>query len=227
MSSPKKLKEIIAIDGPVGVGKSTIGKMLSEKLNFIYIDTGALYRSIGWEVHNRGIDAEDKNSVVKILPKLKVELLKADLGNQVWINGKNATPYLRTQLMSKYASIVSAIPEVREKLLSLQRKLGEKGGVVMDGRDIGTVIFPEARYKFFVDASPEIRARRRYDELDGSMTYEEVLKQTKDRDRLDSTRREAPLSKAADAFYLDTSEYNAQEVLEKMLQVISEKKRLM
>jgi len=211
-------QEVVAIDGPVGVGKSTLGKLVAKRLKYIYVDTGALYRAIGWEIYNMGIDPEDVKPVVEALPRINVTL-NVESG-EVWVNGKNATPHLRTPLMSRYSSMVSAISEVRKKLLSIQKELAQKGRAVMDGRDIGTVIAPNARYKFYIDASPDIRADRRCKELGANANFEDVLREVKERDKADSTRKESPLRKARDALYIDTSMMTIEEVTEKMLDVV-------
>jgi len=211
-------QEVVALDGPAGVGKSTIGKLIAKSLSYIYVDTGALYRAIGWGICNMSVNPEDWDLVAEALPQIDVTL-HVESG-EVWVNGKNATPHLRTPIMSKYSSLVSAIPEVRKKLLSIQKELAQKGRVVMDGRDIGTVIAPCARYKFYIDASPDIRAERRCKDLGSEADFEKVLREVKERDKADSTRKESPLRKANDAMYIDTSSMSIEEVTEKVLATV-------
>ncbi len=222
------MQEVVAIDGPAGVGKSSVSKEVCKRLGFLYLDTGSLYRAIGWEMHRRGIDCGDVKSVVAALAELDISLKTADGQKQVLVNGVDVEPHIRTQLMSKYASLVASIPEVRAKLFSLQRSLGERGNVLMDGRDVGTVIFPEARYKFFLDASPETRAERRYKDLvlagETTVTLEEVIKQTKARDNTDTNREQAPLKMAEDAFLIDTTKITLEEVIEKIVDIINHKR---
>lgn len=198
----------IAIDGPSGAGKSTMAKKLAQELAFVYVDTGALYRAIGLHILSHKADAEDERSVSSFLPGLSIDL-KYDQGVQkVLLNGRDVSDEIRTPEVSMAASAVSAHPPVREFLLLLQRRIAETNDVVMDGRDIGTVVLPKADIKIFLTASPEDRARRRYEELSEKgihADYNEVLEDMKTRDYNDSHRIAAPLRPAADAILVDTT----------------------
>ena len=155
----------IAIDGPAGAGKSTIARLLSQKLSYIYVDTGALYRTVAYGMGSLNVDISDVNAVVDNLPKLKIDIKHLSDGQHVFLNGNDVSGFIRTPEISMLASTVSKIPEVREFLLGLQRQLAEEHNVVMDGRDIATVVLPNAKVKIFLTASPKVRAKRRYDEL--------------------------------------------------------------
>ena len=198
----------IAIDGPGGAGKSTVAKAVAAKLGIIYVDTGALYRTVGLFVKMQGVSPEDKEGVIGCLGDIHIELGYVDGKQHVYLNGKDHGDEIRTPEMSMYASKVSAIPEVRAFLLDTQRDIASKNSVIMDGRDIGTVILPDAEVKIFLTASEECRARRRYDELIAkgqNVTYEDVLNEMNQRDRQDSTREVAPTAAAADAVLLDNT----------------------
>ena len=216
----------IAIDGPAGAGKSTIAKILAKELELIYVDTGALYRTIGYYVTGRGIDTADTDGVVAALDGLTVELKYVDGTQRVFANGEDVSDLIRTPAMSMAASAVSAIPAVRAYLLDTQRNLAATHSVVMDGRDIGTVILPDAKVKIFLTASPEARARRRYAELQEKgdpATYEEVLSDMIKRDYDDSHRATAPLKQAEDAILVDTSDMGLAETIAHMKQVVARK----
>ncbi len=217
----------VAVDGPSGAGKSTLSKAAAARLGIVYVDTGAIYRSIGYYVYTRGIDPKDAPAVIAILPQVDIEMCYGQDGTQRMIlNGEDVSAQIRLPEMSMYASAVSAIPEVRAFLLEMQRSLARKTSVIMDGRDIGTVVLPEAQVKIFLTTAAEIRARRRMKELDERGTpqpFEEVLQQIRDRDWADSHRAAAPLRQAEDAVVLDTGEMNFEESLEAMLQLIREK----
>ena len=198
----------VALDGPAGAGKSTIAKKLSQKFGFLYVDTGALYRAIGKYMLDSGVSPSDAAQVVPRLCSLKVGLCYQDGQQRVMINGEDVTDSIRTQEVSSAASQVSAIKEVRDFLFSLQRDLAKENHVMMDGRDIGTVVLPNATVKIFLTATPEDRARRRFLELqekgDGT-SYEEVLRTVIQRDYNDSHRDVAPLRQAEDAILVDTT----------------------
>lgn len=216
----------IAIDGPAGAGKSTIAKVLAKELELIYVDTGALYRSIGYYVTGQGIDLEDTDAIVAALDSLKVELRYVEGVQRVFVNGEDVSDYIRTPAISMAASKVSAIPAVREYLLATQRDIAAHNSVVMDGRDIGTVILPDAKVKIFLTASPESRAKRRYDELQEKgdpATYEEVLADMIQRDYDDSHRATAPLKQAEDAVLVDTSGDTLEQSVARMKAVVMEK----
>ena len=217
----------VAVDGPSGAGKSTIAKAAAAKLGIVYVDTGAIYRSIGYYVYGKGIDPKDAPAVIAILPELDIRMCYGEDGTQRMIlNGEDVSTQIRLPEMSMYASAVSAIPEVRTFLLEMQRQIARTTAVIMDGRDIGTVVLPDAEVKIFLTASAEIRARRRMKELEQRGTpqpFEEVLQQIVDRDWADSHRAAAPLKQADDAVLLDTGDLNFEESLEALLNIIREK----
>ena len=214
----------IAIDGPAGAGKSTIAKAVSQKLSFIYVDTGALYRAIGLYVIQNGI-VDDAN-IIFSLKKIKVDLKFENGAQKILLCDEDVSETIRTPEVSMMASKVSALPEVREFLLDLQRNLAAKNNVIMDGRDIGTVILPNADVKIFLTASPEKRATRRYKELVDKglqVTYDEVLNDIVKRDYDDSHRAVAPLTPASDSVFVDTSDYTLEESVNLVLNVIENK----
>jgi len=216
----------IAIDGPAGAGKSTIAKILAKELELIYVDTGALYRTIGYYVTNRGIDTADTEAVVAALSGLTVELKYVEGVQRVFANGEDVSDLIRTPAISMAASAVSAIPAVRAYLLDTQRHIAATHSVVMDGRDIGTVILPDAKVKIFLTASPESRARRRYDELQQKgdpATYEEVLADMIKRDYDDTHRAIAPLKQAEDAIPVDTSGETLEQSVAKIKEIVYKK----
>lgn len=216
----------IAIDGPSGAGKSTLAKILSKKLGFIYVDTGALYRSIGLYVAKKGVAPDDKAGVIALLPEIDLALTYREGVQVVLLNGEDVGESIRTPQMSMYASAVSAIPEVRTFLLDTQRNIAKTNNVIMDGRDIGTVILPEAQVKIFLVSSFEARAERRVKELAEkgiATTYEEVLADMIQRDRNDSTRAVAPAVPAKDAVHLDNSHLTLEGTVEAALAIIREK----
>lgn len=216
----------IAIDGPSGAGKSSIAKALAKKLGIVYVDTGALYRTIGYYVRSKGVDPKDSAGVGKLLPEINIEV-KYENGTQcVYLNGENLGDRIREPEISMYASAVSAIPQVRAFLLDTQRSIAAKNSVVMDGRDIGTVILPDAEVKIFLTASNECRAMRRCKELAEkgmAVSYEEVLADMIERDNNDKNRDIAPAVPAADAVIFDNSDYTVEESLEKALEIIKDK----
>ena len=217
----------IAIDGPAGAGKSSLSKEVAKELSFIYVDTGALYRTIGLAASRRGLKKEDKAEIISMLNDIDVKLSFNDDGTQiVLLNGEDVSSFIRTPEASMFASAVSAIPEVRAFLLDLQRNMAKSDNVIMDGRDIGTVVLPDAKIKIFLTASPEKRAMRRHKEniekgIDS--TYEEVLKDVNQRDYQDSHREIAPLKPAEDSVLVDTSDYDFEGSKELLLKVIKER----
>lgn len=217
----------IAIDGPSGAGKSTLAKMVAEKLRIIYVDTGAMYRSIALYMVQNGIDTGKKDKVLPALEKITLSLEYTEDGKQrLVLNGEDVMEKIRTPEISSNASKVSAIPEVREFLLNLQRDIAKTKSVVMDGRDIGTVILPNADVKIFLTATNEGRAARRFKELTEKgieTTYEAVLKDMTERDKRDRERDVAPAVPAEDSVFFDNSEYNKEEMLEKALEIIKSK----
>ena len=217
----------IAIDGPAGAGKSSLSKEVAKELSFIYVDTGALYRTIGLAASRKGLKKEDKAEIISMLNDIDVKLSFNDEGTQiVLLNGEDVSSYIRTPEASMFASAVSAIPEVRAFLLDLQRNMAKSDNVIMDGRDIGTVVLPDAKIKIFLTASPAKRAMRRHKEniekgIDS--TYEEVLKDVNQRDYQDSHREIAPLKPAEDSVLVDTSDYDFEGSKELLLKVIKER----
>lgn len=217
----------IAIDGPAGAGKSSLSKEVAKELSFIYVDTGALYRTIGLAAFRKGLKKEDKAEIISMLNDIDVKLSFNDEGTQiVLLNGEDVSSFIRTPEASMFASAVSAIPEVRAFLLDLQRNIAKSDNVIMDGRDIGTVVLPDAKIKIFLTASPEKRAMRRHKEniekgIDS--TYEEVLKDVNQRDYQDSHREIAPLKPAEDSVLVDTSDYDFEGSKELLLKVIKER----
>ena len=217
-----------ALDGPSGAGKSTIAKTLAQRLGYVYVDTGALYRSIGLYAVRNGAATDSAEAVVPLLKDISVELKYIDGAQRVILNGEDVSDQIRTPEISMAASNVSAIPAVREFLLGLQRDIAAKNDIIMDGRDIGTVILPNADVKVFMTASAEERARRRYDELIAkgqTVVYEDILKDINLRDYNDSHRETAPLKKAADAVEIDTTNMSVDEVVDKIETLIDAAKR--
>ena len=213
----------IAIDGPSGAGKSTIAKAVAARLGITYVDTGALYRTVGYYVRSKGVDPKDGPAVTALLPEIRVDLDYIDGVQVVLLNGENLGDKIRTPEISMYASAVSAVPEVRAFLLDTQRSIAQKRSVIMDGRDIGTVILPNADIKIFLTASDECRATRRYEELKAKgieTTVEEVLADMQKRDHDDSTRTVAPAIAAADAIRFDNSWMKPEECTEAVMEQI-------
>ena len=218
----------IAIDGPGGAGKSSLAKAVAKKLEIIYVDTGALYRTIGYYMLGRGIDPKDAQSVVNALPDFTLELTFINGDQVILLNGEDVKDAIRTPAVSMAASDVSAIKEVREYLLNTQRNIAKKNSVIMDGRDIGTVILPNAEIKIFLTASPEARARRRYEELKAKgkeIPYEQVYSEMVERDKNDSTRDIAPCVPAEDAIMLDNSDMNAEQTVDAVIKIINDYKK--
>lgn len=216
----------IAIDGPAGAGKSTIARLAAKELGFIYVDTGALYRAIGLAASRRGYTAENKTEIIAMLGSIKVELAFNDRQEQiVLLDGEDVSGFIRTPEISMMASAVSAIPEVRVFLLDLQRNMAHTNNVIMDGRDIGTVVLPDAKIKIFLSASPECRARRRYDELIAKgmdVKYEDILNDVIARDYADSHREIAPLKPADEAILVDTSGEDLETSVNKLMTIMRE-----
>ena len=216
----------IAIDGPGGAGKSTVAKAVAKELGIVYVDTGALYRTIGYYVRQKGIDPHDRVRVPAVLCEISIEVKYENGTQRVYLNGEDLGERIRTPEMSMYASAVSAIPEVRAFLLDTQRDIAKKNSVIMDGRDIGTVILPDAEVKIFMTASAECRAHRRYKELcdkGQKVRYEDVLAEMNERDHNDSTRDVAPTAAAADAVLLDNSDLSFEESVAAVIAIVNEK----
>ena len=219
----------IALDGPSGAGKSTVAKALAKKLGIIYVDTGALYRTIGLYTKLRGVGMYDTERIKELLPEITLGMEFLGGEQIVKLNGINVGDTIRTGEIARYASSVSAIPEVRAFLLETQRKIARENSVVMDGRDIGTVILPDAEVKIFMFASPEARAERRYRELIAkgeSCTFESVLEDIKLRDHNDSTRATAPAVPADDAVMLDNSGLDIDGTVDAVIEIINSKVKL-
>lgn len=217
----------IAVDGPAGAGKSFLARQIAAKLGYIYVDTGALYRTIALNVFRKSVDASDKDAVIASLDGLKVKLEYTENGEQhVFLNGEDVNGLIRQPEISMLASKVSAIPEVRAYLLGIQRDMAKTNNVVMDGRDIGTVILPDAQVKIFLCANEKARAKRRYMELiekGVQTTLEEVESEMTKRDKNDSTREVAPAVPASDAVILDNSELDRDGTIEAALKIIADK----
>lgn len=216
----------IAIDGPAGAGKSTVAKAVAKELGIIYLDTGAMYRATAYTAIKNGIDVSDEAGVSEMLKNLTMDVVYEDGAQQIIVNGFNTTPYLREHYMSKAASDISALPCVRYKLVDIQRDLAKTYDLVLDGRDIGTFVLPEANCKIFLVASAEERAKRRVEEnrLKGQESdFDTVLKDIKQRDYNDSHREVAPLKKANDAVELDTTTMTIPEVVEAVIGLVKEK----
>ena len=217
----------VAIDGPAGAGKSTIAKAAAARFGFIYVDTGAIYRTVGLAAQRAGIDPKDREAVIALLPSLRIRFDYDDTGVQrMYLGDEDVSGRIRTPEISMYASAVSAIPDVRAFLMDMQRDMAKKQSVVMDGRDIGTVVLPEAGLKIFLTASAEARAARRLAELEAkgdSSTYEEVLADMLVRDKNDSSRAAAPLKAAEDAVLVDTTELSLPESIEYVCGLVAER----
>ncbi len=212
----------IAIDGPAGAGKSTIAKLVAKEKGYIYVDTGAMYRALAVYFLEKGIAAEDTEQIIAAVREADVSIRYEDNVQQVYLNGGNITHKLRTEEVGNMASMTSPIPEVRERLLELQRSLAREKDVIMDGRDIGTNILPNADVKVYLTASVETRAKRRYEELTEkgvSCDYEEIAKDIQERDMRDMNRETAPLKKAEDAVLVDSSDMTIAEVVETIIKL--------
>ena len=215
----------VAIDGPAGAGKSTIARAAAKELGFLYADTGALYRAVACYMMSR-VDPADASAVVPLLDEVSVELKFAEGEQRVFLNGEDVSDRIRTPEVSVHASEVSQIPQVRQFLFSLQQDLAKTNSIVMDGRDIGTVVLPHAAVKIFLTADPEVRARRRFRELTEKgleVTFEEVLADVVKRDDADMHRAVSPLRQAADAVRVDTTDCSLEESIARVIRVIREK----
>ena len=218
----------IAIDGPAGAGKSTMAKGVAKDLGYVYVDTGAIYRTIGYYVNMCGIGPKDVDGVTRLIDDVNIEIAYGEDGQQkMLLNGKDVTGELRTPLMSDYASKISAMKVVRDFLLDVQRNMAKKHNVIMDGRDIGTVVLPQADVKIFLTASAEVRAERRLKELlergEKNVTFDSILQDMKERDHRDMNRPVAPLKQAEDAVLLDTSDLSIEESIAAIKKIIEEK----
>jgi len=218
---------IIAIDGPSGAGKSTLAKRLARELGFTYLDTGALYRALALKVLRQGVDLSDDTRMAELVGSTAIDLHEERGKLEVWMDGQDVAGDIRTPEVSQTASKASALKSVRARLLELQRDLGKRGNVVAEGRDIGTVVFPDAEVKIFLDASAGERARRRYQELCAAgraVQLAETLREMEERDRRDSERDLAPLCQAADAVRIDSSAVDAEQVAAIVLDLVNQRK---
>ena len=207
----------IAIDGPSGAGKSTIAKALAADLGCIYLDTGAMYRTVGLMAKRRGIDTKDDAKLDEMLKSADIRVSMTEEGQRMLLDGEDVEDLIRTQEISMAASDVAVCPSVRKRMVEIQQAIAAENDVVMDGRDIGTRVLPNAEYKFFLNASPEVRAMRRFDELRNkgqNVTYDDVLEDVKARDLQDTTRKESPLTLAPDATEVATDDLNIDEVVQ-------------
>lgn len=216
----------IAIDGPAGAGKSTIAREAAKRLEFIYVDTGAMYRALALACLRKNIDASDEAAVSSLCADVTISIKYIDSEQRVLLDGENVNDYIRSEEVSQMTSAISVYKEVRQKLLSLQRDLAGKENVIMDGRDIGTHVLPEACVKIYLTASVKVRAARRFEQLadkDGSAALEEIEKEILERDHRDMNRKIAPLKQAEDAVLFDTSDYSIEEVIQEVIRIINEK----
>jgi CMP/dCMP kinase len=219
---------VVAIDGPGGAGKSTVARRLARALDYRLLDTGALYRAVALRSREQGVAWSDEQALARIAAGLKVRFRFEDDTNHVYLGDQDVTAAIREPAISGGASQVSALPAVRAALLDLQRRLGAAGGVVVEGRDTGTVVFPDAEAKFFLTADPEVRARRRYDELragGSQVDLQATLTELRERDNRDSNRDVAPLSRAPDAVFVDSGSMTLDEVVASMLAVVREREQ--
>ncbi len=215
---------VIAVDGPSGVGKTTISRLVAERLGFRYVNTGSMYRALALAADEAGVDLNSDSALERFCATASVCY---DVSTEkIGVNGKDYTPFVRAQRAGELASVVSARAPVREFLLYVQRKAGEGGGVVMEGRDIGTVVFPDADLKVFLDASHKVRARRRHLELKGEFASGEVSAEIEERDRRDTGRKNAPLKMAGDALYVDTGMLSIDEVVKLILNDVRERLKI-
>jgi len=212
---------IIAVDGPAGAGKSTVARILAKRLGFLYIDTGAMYRALTLKALENNVPIADEQKLIQLAGNVKIDLRNnADGSLSIILDGRDVSLDIRKGQITQFVSDVAKIKEVRQILVKMQRALGAKGDCVLDGRDIGTVVFPDAQKKFFIDASIEERTRRRFKELKGlsqNVSQEDVALDLTNRDKIDSTRKASPLRKAPDAIYIDTTNLSIEEVVDKML----------
>ncbi|MBP7310868.1 MAG: (d)CMP kinase [Candidatus Cloacimonetes bacterium] len=217
---------IIAIDGPAASGKSTTAKLLAKKLDYTYLDTGAMYRACALQAMRQGIALEDRAAISAMMDTLEIKIEQGTEGNLIYLSGEDISAAIRTPEVSNMASAISAIPEVRIKMVELQRRLGEAGGVILDGRDIGTVVFPNAQCKFFLVADIKARAMRRFLELQAKgmeVSLEQITMDLEARDKADSSRAMAPLKPAPDAIIVDTGKLSIKGQVNKLWKIIRAK----
>ncbi|MBS4539941.1 (d)CMP kinase [Clostridium sp. D2Q-11] len=212
---------VIAVDGPAGAGKSTIAKLIASKLNIIYIDTGAMYRALTYKLINENIDLKDISKIIDVLKDTEIDFKN----NHIYLDGKIVDDKIRTNDISNNVSIVARIKEVREKLVNIQRKISKNNDVIMDGRDIASHVLPDANLKFYINATPKERGKRRYEEIikrDPSVSLSDIIQEVKVRDEIDSTREISPLIKTKDAIEIDTTDKSIEEVVQVLLDYIKD-----
>lgn len=213
----------VAIDGPAGAGKSTVARLVAGKLGYIYVDTGAMYRAVTWYVLHEGISPLDTDRIASSLSGLDLKLKPSDAGQQVWLGGLEVTGMIRSPEVTGQVSQIAQIPQVRAYLTGIQKRMSAEGGIVMDGRDIGTQVLPDAELKIFLTASVEERADRRYRELQSAgaatMTIDELKRDIEERDRMDAERKVSPLRQAEDAVYLDCTTMSIDQVVDRIVQL--------
>jgi cytidylate kinase len=212
----------VAIDGPAGAGKSTVAKMTAEKLGYVYVDTGAMYRAITWYMLDQGVQLNDTESIRVLLEQVDLTLKPSRTGQQVWINGQDVTAKLRTPLINQNVSRISQITNIRQFLTGIQKRLSAQGGIVMDGRDIGTEVIPDAELKIFLTASVQERARRRLIEMNDAgnrMDIDQLVNEISERDQMDEQREVSPLRQAEDAIYLDCTDLSLHQVVDTIVEL--------
>lgn len=221
---------VVAVDGPAGTGKGTITKLVAEKLGLLVVDTGAMYRCVTLKVLRDEVSPENEEKIKEIMDNISIDMKEIDGKQKVYLNGEDVTEEIRTPEIDKNASVICAIPYVREKITPLQRKMGENADIIMEGRDIGTVVFPNADVKIYLTAKDEEIAKRRYKqnlEKGINTTYEETLEMIKKRNEYDSNRKIAPLKPAEDAIRLDTTKMSIKQVERKVIKIINKKKKIL
>ena len=215
---------IIAIDGPAGSGKGTVAKIIAKKISAVYVDTGAMYRCVALEAIRNNIKIEEKEKIQELLDNINIDLKQENENLKIYLNNEDVSDKIRTEEVSKFASSYSTIDIVREKMVDLQREMATSKDIVMEGRDIGTVVFPNADIKIYLDATPEERANRRMKQNKEKgivSNYDDILKEIKIRDNRDMTREISPLKKADDAIYIDSTNFEIDEVVDKILHIIN------
>ena len=215
---------IIAIDGPAGSGKSTVAKLIAKRLSYRYIDTGAMYRAVAWTAEKKNLSLADETAMAEIAGSLEIEFVPGADGQSVLVDGENATAHLKNETVGRGAATVAAQKSVREVLVAKQRQIGKAGNVVMDGRDIGTVVFPQADKKFFFVADADERGRRRYEELKSKnpgLDLQNIIEEIRQRDHEDRNRKISPLVRAKDALEVDTTQLNIEEVTDHVFKNIN------
>lgn len=225
MSGTRPKGLIVAIDGPSGAGKSTAAKALASRLGYTFIDTGAMYRALAWKALQLGLFLDDAAGLARLLQETRIEL--TDGGRGVSLDGSDVTDALRTREVDAAASHVSVHPPVRREMVARQQALGREGGVVLDGRDIGSAVFPDAEVKFYVDAEPRVRAERRHAELSEKgpcPSVAEIEREIRERDKKDSTRSDSPLTRTGDAAAIDTTQLTPEDVVARMLEVVESRR---